>query len=113
VINGAGVPPFIADLGILANRRVQMTDGRREMQVALTIEDLGDLSTMGGLRTIDATGMTVVPLVDDKLAAGQVVDLPEWKAQAATSIAVGQPARVAILKPATEPGKYVVETILK
>ena len=41
------------------------------------------------------------------------MDVPEWKAAGATTIAVGQPARIAILKPAAEPGKFVVETILR
>jgi len=113
VINGTGVPPFTADLGIVANRRVQVADGRRELQMSLSIDDMGDLRTMGALRTIDASGMTAVPIVDDKVEAGQVVDLPEWKTKSATTIVVGQPARIALLKPAAEPGKYVVEAILR
>ena len=68
---------------------------------------------MGALRTIDAAGMTAVPLADDSDGGGQVVDLPEWKAMAAATIAVGQPARIAILKPAAEPGKFVVEAVLR
>ncbi len=113
VINGRGIPPFTADVGLVANRRMQLIDGRRELQTSLTIEDVGDLRTMGALRTIDASGMTAVPLVDDAIAAGQVMDVPEWKAVGATTIAVGQPARIAILKPAAEPGKFVVDAILK
>jgi len=113
IINGSGVPPFVADIGIVANRRVQVNDGRREIQLSLSIDDLGDLSTMGGLRTIDASGMTAVPLVDDKATVGQVVDLPEWRVKSASTIAVGQPTRIAIMKPAAEPGKYVIEAILK
>jgi hypothetical protein len=113
LISGAGVPPFVADVGIVANRRVQIVDGRRQIQLALNIDDLGDLRTMAGLRTIDGTGMTAVPITDDKLAAGQVVDLPEWKTTMPATIAVGQAARIAILKPAAEPGKFVVETILR
>ena len=66
VINGAGVPPFIADIGIAANRRVRDADGQRELQITTTIDDMGDLRTLGALRTIDATGMTAVPLVDEK-----------------------------------------------
>jgi hypothetical protein len=113
LISGAGVPPFVADIGIVANRRVQILDGRRQIHLALNIDDLGDLRTTAGLRTIDATGMTAVPIADDKVAVGQVVDLPEWKTTMPTTIAVGQAARIAILKPAAEPGKFVVETILR
>jgi zinc carboxypeptidase len=116
LINGAGIPPFTADIGVVASRRVQAIDGKREgkhVQLSLAVDDLGDLRTMGGLRTIDATGMTAVPIADDTLMAGQVVDLPEWKTTMTSTIAVGQPARLAILKPAAEPGKFVVEAVIK
>ena len=112
VINGAGVPPFISDIGIVATRRVRSADGRRDLQTSLGIDDMGDLRTSGALRTIDATGMTVIP-ADDSLEQGKVVDLPEWKSKSASTIGVGQPARLAILKPAREPGKFVVEMVLK
>jgi hypothetical protein len=113
LITGAGVPPFVADIGIAATRRVQTIDGKRQIQLSLSVDDLGDLRTMGGLRTIDATGMTAAPIIDDKLTAGQIVDLPEWKTTTPTPIAVGQPARIALLKPSSEPGKFVVETVLR
>ena len=79
----------------------------------MTVEDLGDLRTLGALRTIDATGMTVVPLESDSIEPGQVVDLPEWKATRRATVSVGQPARLALLKPAAEPGKYEVALVLK
>jgi hypothetical protein len=113
VISGKGIPPFTADIGLVAGRRVQTVDGKRELQSALTVDDLGDLRTSGALRTIDATGMTAVPLTDDAVAPGQVVALPEWKATVAATIAVGQPAKIVILKPAAEPGKFVVEAVLR
>jgi hypothetical protein len=113
VINGAGVPPFVADIGIVATRRVRVVEGRRELQVVTTIDDLGDLRTLGGLRTIDATGMTVVPLGSEQLEPGQIVDLPEWRAKSEITISVGQPARVAVLKPATQAGKFVVEAVIQ
>jgi hypothetical protein len=113
VIAGTGVPPFIADIGIVANRRVRTTGSNREIQLSLNIEDLGDLRTQGALRTIDATGMTVVVAADDSFAEGKVVDLPEWRTKTASTIAVGQPARLAILKPAPQAGKFVVEVVLR
>jgi hypothetical protein len=113
IINGAGVPPYVADIGIAATRRVRDADGQRQVQITTTIDDMGDLRTLGSLRTIDATGMTAVPLVDEKVEAGQIVDLPEWKAQSSATIAVGQPGRLMLLKPAGEPGKYQVELVLK
>jgi hypothetical protein len=113
VISGTGIPPFVADIGIGANRRIREADGRRQLQTTTTIEDMGDLRTMGALRTIEASGMTVVPLISDTLEAGQVVDLPEWKVKQQTTVEVGQPARFALLKPASVPGKYEVELVLK
>jgi hypothetical protein len=113
IINGRAMPPFTGDIGLVANRRVQVMSGKRELQTTLTIEDLGDLRTMGALRTIDATGMTAIPLADDAVTTGQVIDLPEWRVTTAAAIAVGQPARIAILKPGVEAGKFVVETVLR
>src|SRR5688572_7950277 len=91
VISGAGVPPYIADIGIVASRRIREVNGKREMQLTTTIDDMGDLRTLGALRTIDATGMTIVPLVSESLQAGQIVDLPEWKTVQSATVAVGQP----------------------
>jgi hypothetical protein len=113
VISGSGVPPFTADIGIVANRRVRVVDGKRELQLSMNIDDLGDLRTSGALRTIDATGMTVIPVGDDSLEQGQTVDLPAWKSTLPSTIAVGRPARLAILKPAAEPGKFVVDVLLR
>jgi hypothetical protein len=114
VISGAGVPPFTADIGIGATRRVQVQDGRRTLQLSLGIEDLGDLRTMGALRTIDASGMTAIAIgADDKIEAGQVVDLPEWKTKTSATIAVGQAGRIALLKPGAEPGKFVVDSLIR
>ena len=113
LINGGGVPPFVADIGIVATRRVLTIDGKRQLQLSLSVDDLGDLRTMGGLRTIDATGMTAMPAVDETLAVGQVVDLPEWKTLQPASIAIGQPARIALLKPSSQPGRFVVEFVFR
>jgi zinc carboxypeptidase len=113
VISGAGVPPYIADIGIAATRRIRDVNGKRDMQLVTTIDDMGDLRTLGALRTIDATGMTIVPLTSETIQAGQIVDLPEWKTVQSATLSVGQPARLVLLKPAAEPGKYQVELVLK
>jgi hypothetical protein len=112
VINGSGVPPFTADIGVIANRRVRQISGARDLQTSIVVDDIGDLRTSGGLTTIDGTGMTIVP-VDEDVEVGRLVDLPEWKSKRPTPIAVGAPARFALLKPASEPGKYVVERVIK
>jgi hypothetical protein len=110
VINGAGVPAYTSDIGIVANRRVRVADGRREIQMSTTIDDMGDLRTSGALRTVDATGLFAVP--DAGYTEGALVDLPDWKLKVDNAIGVGQPGRVAILRPA-EAGKYRVELLLK
>ena len=46
----------VADIGIAATRRVRDADGQRQVQITTTIDDMGDLRTLGSLRTIDATG---------------------------------------------------------
>lgn len=71
---------------------------------------MGDLRTSGALRTIDATGMMAVP--DTGYSEGTLVSLPDSKQKSDATIAVGQPARIALLRPA-EDGKYRVEVILK
>ena len=92
---------------------MRVADGRREIQTSLSIDDMGDLRKSGGLRAIDAAGRTIVPLTSDALRSGDVVDLPEWRAKSANIVAVGQPAKLALLKPADQPGKFVVEVVLR
>jgi hypothetical protein len=110
VINGAGVAPYTADIGITANRRVRTTDGRRELQLMLGIDDLGDLRANAGIRTIDASGWMAVP--DTGYEEGALVDLPNWKESVSVTIATGQPARLALLRPA-DGGRYRVEVVVR
>jgi hypothetical protein len=110
VINGAGMPPYTSDIGIIANRRVRTTSGTREVQITTNIDDMGDLRTSGALRTIDATGMTAVP--DTGYTEGAIVSLPDPKVKGEAVIEVGRPARIALLRP-TPDGQYRVEVILK
>ncbi len=110
VINGEGVAPYTADIGVVANRRVRTVNGAREIQIVTNIDDMGDLRTSSGLRTIDATGLIAVP--DTGYTEGTLVRLPDSKAVTEATIAVGQPARIALLR-AAEDGQYRVEVILK
>jgi hypothetical protein len=71
---------------------------------------MGDLRTYGALREIDASGLMAVP--DDGYEEGRLVELPDWRERRERTLAVGQPARVALLRPA-EDGKYRVEVVLK
>jgi hypothetical protein len=110
VINGVGIQPYISDIGINATRRVRTVDGKRELTMTTTVDDMGDLRTTGALRVIDATGMTAVP--DTGYEVGALIDLPNWKDKKDLIIATGQPARIALLRPA-DGSKYRVEVVLK
>jgi hypothetical protein len=110
VINGAGIAPYVADIGISGNRRIRTVDGKREMQVARSIADMGDLRKAGALRTIDGSGMTAVP--DTGYEVGQLVELPDWKKETEETISTGQSPRIALLRPA-EGGKYRVEVVIR
>jgi hypothetical protein len=110
VITGAGVRPFTADVGIIATRRVRIVDGRRELQTTNGIDDMGDLRTSGALREIDATGLVAVP--DAGYEEGQLIELPDWRDRGERTLAVGQSARIALLRAAAD-GTYRVEIVLK
>jgi len=118
VLTGTGVKPFVADIGIQANRRVRVVDGKRQIALQASINDLGDLRTSGALRTIDAQGRIAAPLWDATLKEGQEVELPDWsKLPQGRTIATGQPAEIVLLRPASgsdrPSARYVVDTILK
>jgi hypothetical protein len=117
ILAGTGVPPFTADIGISANRRIHTVDGRRQLQIQSNIADLGDLRTYGALRTIDGTGLIAAPLWDPALQEGQEVSLPDWSKQpSARTIAPGQPGEILLLRPlgdSSSPSRYVVHTVLK
>jgi hypothetical protein len=53
------VPPFTGDVGLAAARRVRVTDGVRQLFMALSVSDLGDLRTYAGLFELDGTGKTL------------------------------------------------------
>ena len=110
LISGAGIQPYVADIGISANRRVRAVDGKREVQISTNVSDIGDLRTSGALRVIDASGLTVVP--DEGYETGASIDLPDWRTKAKTPIVIGQPPRLALLRP-VERGKYRVELTIR
>jgi hypothetical protein len=112
VVNGAGVPPFTADIGINVNRRVRIVDGKRTLVRIGTIDDLGDLRTDGAMRTIDATGLVVAPLYDPAVQEGQEITLPDWASRpSGPTIATGQPGALLFLRP-LDGGRYRVQMIL-
>jgi hypothetical protein len=114
VIAGTGVPPFVADIGLLATRKVTITDtGARQLEQTLMVDDLGDLRTLGALRSVDASGMTVVPLGAAEVEPGDLMALPAWRTVVDDPIEVSRPARLAVLQPAGEPGRYRVVMVVR
>jgi hypothetical protein len=112
VISGTGVAPFTADIGIVANRGVKTTDGRRDTRLSTRIEDLGDLHTMSALESVDATGLFVAPLWDPAMKAGDVIMLPDFAApRPPRNIAPGEPAELVILRKDGE--RYRVERVIR
>ena len=110
IVTGTGVPPFTGDIGIVANRIIRTVDGQRTVGFTARIEDLGDLRVYGALERIDATGLTAVPLRQPDLKVGDTIELEDQSA--GPSLAVGQPAAVALLERETS-GRYIVERIVK
>ena len=112
VVTGTGVPPFIADVGIGAQRVVRNVNGRRTLLMQARIDEFGDLSTFGALEVIEAEGLTVAPLFDPALKPGQTVSLPSWSSPPPNLVATGQSADLVLLRPAGE-GRYRVERVFR
>jgi hypothetical protein len=101
-------------VGVAATRSVRAENGRRQVVVTGRIEDLGDLRVYGALEEIDATGLTLAPAFEPAAKAGDEVALPDWSAsRSPTTISVGQFAHFYLLRPATAPGRYVVERVIR
>jgi hypothetical protein len=107
IVTGTGIPPFTGDIGLVATRRVQVENGKRELRIPMAVEEIGDLRTTGALETIYATGLTAAPLFDNTLKVGQTVDLPD---RFSSTITVGAPAGIVLLRPSGS--KYVVERVI-
>jgi len=112
VLRGDGQPPFRADVGIMAQRRVQAREGARELWMRAGIEDVGDLSTAPALFDIDATGLIVAPRVADA-AAGSEIELPAWSEAkpAEALVEQGSPAALMLLRPIGG-NRYRVERVI-
>jgi hypothetical protein len=118
VVAGTGVKPFTADIGISGVRRVRTVAGERQVYMQTSINDIGDLRTYAGLRTIDAGGLVAAPLWNPDLRENDEVDLPNWTGKPAEHvIAPGQPAEIALLRPLNDPSRpasrYVVTMVIK
>jgi len=114
IVTGTGVAPFTGDVGLVASRFVQDAEGQREIRQMLRIDDLGDLRVFGALEIIDAEGLTVAPLFNEALKAGDETSLPDWTArQGGAKVAPGEPADLVLLKPLEPPGTFRVERVMR
>jgi tetratricopeptide (TPR) repeat protein len=115
IVPGTGVAPFVGDVGIGATRRVRTREGPRQVLLPMGIEDLGDLRVFAGLEEIEATGLTLVPLLDETWQPDLEIALPPDFATARLSrtIAPEQPAALALLRPAASAGKYIVVRVIR
>ena len=110
IVPGTGVTPFLGDIGIAGSRVVRQVGSERAVGFDARIEELGDLRVFGALETIDATGLTALPLWDKSLKVGDETVVP-MAPPAGALIAPGQPAAVVLLRPRAQ-GKYVVERVV-
>jgi hypothetical protein len=113
IVNGAGVPPFTGDLGIVATRQVA---GPGAVELSLKIDDLGDLGPAGALETIDATGLVVAPLFGEGvLREGQEVSPPAWTEESPSphTLKVGEPAGIVLLQPTGVEARYRVVRVIQ
>ena len=94
---GRAVPPFVGDVGISGTRRVRTTDGVREVVVAHSVGDLGDLRTSVGLFEIDGTGKTIAPAMAG-VEEGAVVSAGALAREPGT-LQTGSPANLMLLEP--------------
>ena len=111
IVTGTGVAPFKGDIGIGANRSIRTASGRRSVGLSARIEDIGDLRVYGALERIDAGGLVAAPIRRSGLKVGDTITLEDHRTKG-PSLAVGQPAAVALLK-REESGKYRVERIVR
>ena len=109
IVTGTGIPAFTGDVGLVANRRVRIEDGKRVLVTQHSIDDLGDLRTAGGLFEVDGAGKVLAPLRPGA-EVGTELALPEGKWD--STIAVGGPANLMLLSPLPN-GRYRVERVFR
>ncbi|MFB3853028.1 MAG: M14 family zinc carboxypeptidase [Vicinamibacterales bacterium] len=113
IVNGIGIPPFVSDVGVGANRRVRVSATERQLVEALSIDDLGDLSFWGAYEIVDGTGLTLAPAFGFGHQVGDIVQLPDWKQMPSErTIATGQPADLFLLEPSGKAGSFRIRRII-
>jgi hypothetical protein len=112
IVPGTGVAPFAGDVGLVVSRSPRMADGGKQLRVTTRIDDVGDLRVFGALETIEAEGLTVAPLFDPALKAGDEIQMPDWTAWKGSTISTGQPGDLVLLRPIAG-GRFRVERVLR
>jgi Zinc carboxypeptidase len=111
IVTGTGVAPFKGDIGIGASRSIHTASGRRSVGLSARIEEIGDLRVYGALERIDAAGLVAAPIRRSGLKVGDAIKLDDHQTKG-PSLAVGQPAALALLR-REESGKYRVVRIVR
>ncbi|WP_238536561.1 M14 family metallopeptidase [Stigmatella aurantiaca] len=115
VVKGAQVfgeagDAFTADLGVAASPAVRERAGQAVAVMAGEIAELGDLRVFGAFETVEAEGLTAVPLPPGALKEGDTVPLPPRKD---CTVRVGHPAELMLLRPDGRPEMWRVERIIR
>jgi len=109
IVTGTGIPPFTGDVGLVAQRRVRLEGGQRQLVLLQAVEDIGDLRTLGALFEVDGAGRVLAPL-----QAGAVVgdEVSLSAGEMALTITIGAPADLMLLRPLQD-GRYHVERVFR
>jgi len=114
VIGGAGVirkegeSPQVADVGVVAVRRVRVEDGKRTAVLALTIAGVGNHAEVASSFYVPGNGMLLVPLTADAVVGAEVT-LPD--SALVVPQAANTPANV-MLVTALGNGRYRIERVM-
>jgi hypothetical protein len=111
LLPGTGIAPFVADVGVVAQRAVRVVDGERRLGLNARIDDIGDLRGFGALEVVDATGLVVAPRFDPALQPGATIRLDERPLLPA-KVAIGEAASFLLLRAGPEDGAYTVERVI-
>ncbi|WP_224366575.1 M14 family metallopeptidase [Hyalangium versicolor] len=101
---------FLADIGVAASPAIRMTNGTPRAVFLGAIAELGDLRVFGAIETVEGQGLTAVPLPARDVKEGDVVPLPP---RSACEVAVGQIAKLMLLRPGEAAGAWRVERIIR
>jgi hypothetical protein len=111
IVSGTGIPAFVGDVGVVANRRVRLENGERRVVIEQSIDDIGDLRKAGGLFEVDGRNRVLAPALVGA-TVGSEVTLPDgpWASDVST-ITMGSSPNMMLLT-SLPSGRYRVEQLL-